>query len=121
MGSHSGELARARHASSLLVNTLPRQGPRYLQWPGLYSTRMNFLKIVASLLLLVSTCLSSPLHIRARRSDGYNDVGGVYNSAIAQDYWAARFGSGFFCRTSGTPAGWRICLAMKTLLLLPDC
>ena len=25
---------------------------------------MNFLKIVASLLLLVSTCLSSPLHLR---------------------------------------------------------
>merc|ERR1712037_415091 len=61
------------------------------------STRMNFLKIVSTfLLLLSSTCLSSPLHIRARRSDGYNDVGGVYNSAIAQDYWAARFGSGFF-------------------------
>merc|ERR1712203_281658 len=95
MGSHSGELARARHASSLLVNTLPRQGPRYLQWPGLYSTRMNFLKIVASLLLLVSTCLSSPLHLRARRSDGYNDAGGVYDSAIAQDYWASRFGGGF--------------------------
>ena len=29
--------------------------------------------------------------IAARRSDGYNDVGGVYNSAIAQDYWASRY------------------------------
>merc|ERR1712184_103541 len=80
-----------------LINTHPRQGPRYLQWPGLDScTRMNFLKIVASFLFLVSVSLSSTLHIRARRSDGYNDVGGVYNSAIAQDYWASRFGSGFF-------------------------
>merc|ERR1711936_723504 len=95
--SRSEQLARARHASSLLIHTHPRQGPKYLQWPGLNSTRMNFLKIVASFLLLLSASLSSPaLHIRARRSDGYNDVGGVYNSAIAQDYWAARFGSGFF-------------------------
>merc|ERR1712224_1032734 len=39
---------------------------------------------------------SSRLHFRARRSDGYNDVGGVYDSAIAQDYWASRFGAGFF-------------------------
>merc|ERR1712001_10435 len=97
MGSRSEQLARARHASSLLIDTHPRQGPKYLQWPGLDSTRMNFLKIVASFLLLLSASLSSPaLHIRARRSDGYNDVGGLYNSAIAQDYWAARFGSGFF-------------------------
>ena len=81
---------------------------------------MNFLKIVASFLVLLSVSLSSSLHIRgvfkkretslsllslfnviiviiviiimiaARRSDGYNDVGGVYNSAIAQDYWASR-------------------------------
>merc|ERR1712140_139017 len=85
MGSRSEQLARARHASSLLTNTHPRQGPRYLQWPGLDScTRMNFLKIVASFLFLLSVSLSSTLHIRARRSDGYNDVGGVYNSAIAQ-------------------------------------
>merc|ERR1712150_466248 len=90
MGSRSEQLARARHASSLLTNTHPRQGPRYLQWPGLDScTRMNFLKIVASFLFLVSVSLSSTLHIRARRSE-------VYNSAIAQDYWASRFGSGFF-------------------------
>merc|ERR1712203_526445 len=90
MGSRSEQLARARHASSLLTNTHPRQGPSYLQWPGLDScTRMNFLKIVASFLFLLSVSLSSTLHIRARRSDGYN-------SAIAQDYWASRFGSGFF-------------------------
>merc|ERR1711874_108369 len=76
MGSRSEQLARARHASSLLIDNHPRQGPKYLQWPGLDSTRMNFLKIVASFLLLLSASLSSPaLHIRARRSDGYNDVG----------------------------------------------
>merc|ERR1712150_249570 len=97
MGSRSEQLARARHASSLLTNTHPRQGPNYLQWPGLDTcTRMNFLKIMASLFFFFSVTLSSPLHFRARRSDGYNDVGGVYNSAIAQDYWASRFGSGFF-------------------------
>merc|ERR1719192_3072487 len=78
-------------------NNHPRQGQNFFQWPGHHrASRMNFMKIVASFLLLVSTCLSSPLHLRARRSDGYNDVGGVYDSAIAQDYWASRFGAGFF-------------------------
>merc|ERR1712066_328302 len=80
-----------------VCNNHPRQGQNFFQWPGHHrASRMNFMKIVASFLLLVATCLSSPLHLRARRSDGYNDVGGVYDSAIAQDYWASRFGAGFF-------------------------
>merc|ERR1712083_584644 len=88
MGSHSGELARARHASSLLVNTLP-PGTKVppVAWTLQHQNE------------LPENCCLSPspgLHMRARRSDGYNDVGGVYDSAIAQDYWASRFGSGFF-------------------------
>merc|ERR1712004_814454 len=92
------QFARARRASSQLsTTTILARDKNFFQWPGHHrASRMNFMKIVASFLLLVSTCLSSRLHLRARRSDGYNDVGGVYDSAIAQDYWASRFGAGFF-------------------------
>merc|ERR1739846_145003 len=64
--------------------------------PSNTASRMQLFGVLSSFLLLISTILASPVSTRGRRSDGYNDVGGVYDTGAAQDYWAARFGGGFF-------------------------
>jgi len=56
---------------------------------------MKLFCLITTIFLLFSFTFSSPL-IRVRRGDGYQDVGGVYNSPAAQEYWASRFGAGFF-------------------------
>jgi len=58
---------------------------------------MKFIFTLAAILFCFFTIgTTAPQHARVRRGDGYNDVGGVYDSPAAQAYWATRFGAGFF-------------------------
>merc|ERR1712153_253552 len=62
-----------------------------------HKDNMKFLLTLASILFCFFTIGSTaPQHTRVRRGDGYQDVGGVYDSPAAQAYWATRFGAGFF-------------------------
>merc|ERR1711962_1465162 len=97
MGQYTAA-ARLGNTDCLTVshhNSQPIRARDKFQWPGTikfrFKSRMNLLYFVSLAFSLFTLSMAGSLR-RVRRGDGYNDVGGVYNSPEAQDYWAARFG-----------------------------
>merc|ERR1712080_332085 len=97
MGSRCVQFARARRASSSCRQQPSSPGTKLL--PVAWTSQSIKNELHEDCRIFPSSGRHLPFFstpFEARRSDGYNDVGGVYDSAIAQDYWASRFGAGFF-------------------------
>merc|ERR1712080_295057 len=101
MGSREQQFARVTLYQWLVLHshsTLLARDPRITSGPDQHpSHRMKLLCLFTLFSYLISFTIASPLlQGRVRRGDGYQDVGGVYDSPEAQAYWARRFGGGFF-------------------------